>query len=155
MIRILFTMLLGVVAVVGLSLRLARDMSTPPPSAREMVSELRTVDLETTEAVPVKATEATPPEEPAPEAQTHAEERPEESPVDETPGDDLSEVALTSPKPFVDAEPTDPLTEEEAKEERVDVGAAAPLVTASVDQDEWARLIRRMLSVYRRTVAVE
>ena len=131
MIRMLFAMLLGVAAVVGLSLRLARDAATLPRSARELVSELRTVDLETTEVLPVKATEATP------------------------PGNELSEVALTSPEPFVDAEPTDPLTEEEAEEEQVDVDAAAPLVTASVDHDEWARLIRRMLAVYRRTLVRE
>ena len=155
MIRILFTMLLGAAAAVGLSLRLARDAATLPRSARELVSELRTVDLETAEVLPVKATEATPPEEPAPEAQAHDEERPQEGPVDETPGDELSEVALTSPEPFVDVEPTDPLTGEEAEEQQVDVGAAASLVTASVDHDEWARLIRRMLAVYRRTLARE
>jgi hypothetical protein len=142
MIRIFFTMLLAVAALIGLSLRLVRDADTRPALPGAQIAELRTVDLGRSQPEPAPSEPA------APDALIPEEASPEEAAPDESPREEPLDVEIAAPAAFVEAD-------DSAAIAAGDTADAALLVTAAVDQDEWAALIRRMLSVYRRTVELE
>ncbi len=165
MIRMLFAVFLPMAALVGLSLRLSRD-AEPRVPAEPAAAEVRTLDLReavssalagarrdaertarelrdgaATAAAEVAAAEQGPlarnAPTPAPEASLPTEEEvvpARSAPFHETPlpaGGDADSGGEEAPA----AEPA----------------AATWVAAASVDQDAWAALIRRMLSVYRQT----
>ncbi len=121
------------------------DEPTDPPDASTAVPE--PAPKRAPEPAPKRAPERRAPARPAPE------------PVEE---DEVEEVVLAARVPFTDA----PLPEEEARaafdevESAPDSAAASrpapPLAAAArPNQDEWAALIRRMLSVQSRVRGVE
>ena len=138
MIRLFFAIALSIAAFVGLALRMTRDAGNLDVSLPDPVEWIKTVDLREALAAllpdPAPATPETRPDpEPVVERDlTNARSRSfRESPAP------VARVAATT-----DAEPDAEFREEVQGE--VDVARARP------DQDAWADLLRRMLTVYER-----
>ena len=161
MIRMIFAVVLTVGALVGLSLRLQRDGTLPAPVER-LRAEVRTLDLAGVVSAALKEVGASEvlgaraPESPqasagasSPPSPTHAVEVPrEELPAPVMEEEVAEEVVLARSQPFVEAPPHEH-SGSGGNHEPHPEQPRPTIVASSVDQDAWAKLIRRMLHVRR------
>ena len=156
MIRMIATLALALAAFAGLSLRVARDADTRPASALPL-AEVRTVDPSRGPALPDEEEARSADRSDRDRARARAVQVKPAVSARRKPRQPVAEEVLAAAAPFREGPASQSaaaavaIPASNATDAAAQSVAPAPRGQDLLDQDEWAELIRRMLTLYRRT----